>query len=380
MPEDTGWSGFTRRRVSVIAAAIAAVILAGLVYLRPGLPYPVADLTPSAVPTMNGPFSATFDFLTPSLGWSLVVDYSAYNTRFWLFRTDDGAAHWDRQFFGRAVGDRTYLHFFDAQNGFAYAGRSYRTTDGGAHWLILNLPKSFTYVTFASPTNGWAEAFVGGSERLFKTADGGANWTPEAAVPPGAAVLQPLIETQTSPFRAGGEGWLGADHQRVPTVFVTQDGGATWQTLLMTSAGYGYDSPTYGTTVRLLPDGGVVAFVRDENARLLGAFMTSDGGTTWRQVFFPTRLGAAADVSFLDADHWWLFQSGNIYRTDNAGSSWLYVKSSGLPDGWNFAGARAIDQRHAWWTLISSASSVLTALALTFDGGEHWSTVSIPMP
>lgn len=381
MPEDDpGWSGLTRRRLSVIAAAVAAVILTGLVYLRPVLPYPTATVTPDAIPTMSGPFSATFDFLTPSLGWALVVDYSAYNTRFWLFRTDDGAAHWDRQYFGRAIGDRTYLHFFDARNGFAYAGRSYRTIDGGAHWLILDLPKAFTYVTFASPTAGWAEAFAGGAERLYRTTDAGASWRPEAAVPHGAAVLQPLIEMQASPFRANGEGWLGADDQQVPTLFVTHDGGESWQTLLLTSAGAGFSGRSFGTTVRLLADGSVVTFVRDGNARLLGAYMTPDGGATWSPLFFPATVGAADDISFLDSENWWLFHSGSIYRTNNAGSSWQYIKAAGLPDGWNFAGARAIDGRHAWWTLISSAKSVLTALAITFDGGSHWSVVSVPLP
>lgn len=380
MPEDTGWSGFTRRRLSVIAAAGAAVILTGLVYFWPSLSYPTAAVTPNAVPTMSGPFSATFDFLTPNIGWALVVDYSAYSTRFWVFRTDDGAAHWDRQCFGRAVGDRTYLHFFDTKNGFAYAGRSYRTVDGGAHWLILNLPKAFTYVTFASPTEGWAEAYAGGAERLYRTKDGGTSWMPLQEVPRGSAVLQPLIEMQGSPFRANGEGWLGADHQQVPTLFATHDGGASWQTLLLTSAGAGYGSASFGTTVRLLPDGSVVTFIRDANGRLLGAYITPDGGTTWGRVSFPAAIRASEDISFLDSQHWWLFNSGSIYRTDDGGSSWLYVKASGLPDGWTFAGARAIDRRHAWWTLINSTSSVLTALALTFDGGSHWSTVSVPIP
>ncbi len=306
MPQDDpGWSGLTRRRLSVIAAAVAAVILAGVVYVWPTLPYPATDGTsPSAVPTMTGPFSASFDFLTPELGWALVVDYSAYNTRFWLFHTEDGAAHWYRQYFGRAVGDRTYLHFFDARNGFAYAGRSYRTVDGGAHWLILDLPKSFAYVTFASPTNGWAEAFNRGAERLLRTTDAGTSWQPEAPVPPSAAVLQPLVEAQASPFREKGEGWLGSDRQQVPTLYLTQDGGATWQTLLLTSAGTGYSDRSFATTVRLLPDGSVVAFVRDQDARFLGAYITPDVGTTWRPLAFPTTIGAADNISFLDSEHW----------------------------------------------------------------------------
>ena len=381
MPDDDpGWSGLTRQRLSRLAAAIAVVLVAGFIYVKPTLPLPAAAISRSTVPTMAGPFSATFDFLTPALGWALVVDYSAYNTRFWVFRTDDGAAHWDRQYFGKAVGDRTYLHFFDARNGFAYVGRSYRTTDGGAHWLILNLPKSFSYVTFASPTDGWAEAFAGGAERLFRTTDAGLTWTRLEVVPAGSAVLQPLTEAQASPFRAGGEGWLGADHQAVPTLFVTRDGGSSWQTLELTSAGAGYSTSSFATTVRLLPDGNVVTFVRDENARLLGAYLTPDGGATWRLLSFPAIVGVADNISFLDSEHWWMFHAGSIYRTDDAGGSWLYVKASGLPDGWTFAGARAIDQRHAWWTLTSSESSILTALALTFDGGAHWSVVSVPMP
>ena len=377
MPDDTGWSGFTRRRLGVIAAAVAAVGIAGLVYAGPNLTSPAAVVTNAVqVPSMNGPFSATYDFLTPSLGWALIVDYSAYSTRFWLFRTDDGAGHWDRQYFGRAVGDRTYLHFFDENNGFAYAGRSYRTVDGGAHWLIVNVPRNTAYVTFATPNEGWAEAFAAGSKLIYQTSDGGRTWKLKGAAPPQSDVLQPLSENQSSPFLGDGEGWLGAAGQRTPTVFVTQDGGADWQPI---SLGPPSDADSYDTTVRLVGESAVVAFIWNKG-RVLGALLSEDAGATWRDLFIPEPLAVSDDMTFVDSQDWWMFYSGSVYTTDNGGSSWHYVRSSGMPEGWNFAGPRAIDQRHAWWTLVSNAKSTLTALALTFDGGAHWNTVSMPQP
>ena len=87
----------------------------------------------------------------PTTGWALVIDYSAFTTRFFVFHTTDGAAHWYKQYAGKARGDRPYLHFFDALHGFAYAGFSYRTVDGGAHWRVMNVPGSQPYRELRQP-------------------------------------------------------------------------------------------------------------------------------------------------------------------------------------------------------------------------------------
>jgi photosystem II stability/assembly factor-like uncharacterized protein len=369
----------TRQRLIVIIAAVAIIAGAGLWYLRPEAPTTsTAPVVPAAFRTMTGPYSVTYDFITPSLGWALVVDYSTRSTRFFVFRTTDGATHWQKQYVGQAEGDVTHLHFFDARNGFLYAGLAYRTVDGGDHWQRVGAPGPEASVTFASPTRGWAED-TEPSPRLYSTVDAGETWTQVGAAPPSSEELQPFIDGgQTSRFRESGEGWLGAIHQTAPTVFVTADGGATWQAIELFPT-FGADD--YDAMVRLIPGTAVVAFLSDGTGRQLGAFLSLKAGSSWAGLSFPFVDISPDELTFVDADHWWLFHSGWVYTTDDGGRSWLYLHDLAFPgSNWRSDHARAIDQQHAWWALTSTANSEVGALAMTSDGGEHWAIVNAPQP
>jgi photosystem II stability/assembly factor-like uncharacterized protein len=380
MTEDPGSSGRARRAVPLIAASIAVIVVAGVFYIGSVVPSPTATPRPPHIPVMSGPYTATYDFLTPSLGWALVLDYGHFSTtlstNFWVFKTTDGATNWQQQYKGSAQGGQTYLHFFDGQHGFAYAGFSYRTEDGGDHWQTVEVPGSTPYVTFASPTLGWAESSEVGSQRLYVTRDAGLTWTLLPSKRPAASVLQ----IQSSAFRESGEGWLGAGSFADPTVYQTVDGGASWRTITTPLPSAVASGPSYETSVKLVPGGGVLVLVSDETARLLGAFSSSDRGGSWREVAFPVAVKTPDVLSLVDATHWWLLQAGQLYKTTDAGITWVHASPVGLPDGWSLQAARAIDAQHAWWSMVSSASSTLSALAVTKDGGSHWITVNVPQP
>jgi photosystem II stability/assembly factor-like uncharacterized protein len=367
------------RRLAVIGAALATTAVAGIWYANPQAPWLLSQVSVERPSALTGPYTPTYDFITPSTGWALVVDYSALTTRFFVFHTTDGAAHWYKQYVGKARGDRPYLHFFDANHGFAYAGFSYRTVDGGAHWRQIKVPGPQPYVTFASPTDGWAETFKAGSQHLYRTGDGGNTWILAGAAPPSSEELQPLAEVgQSSRFRESGEGWLGAIHQLAPTVFVTADGGATWQPVeLFPTFGTDY----YDTMVRLIPGRAVVAFVSDGMGHQLGALLSLKDGSSWAGLSFPFVDLSPDELTFVDADHWWLFHSGSVYTTDDGGRSWLYLHELAFPGStWRSDHARGIDHQHAWWALTSTANSEVSALVMTSDGGEHWGMVTAPQP
>jgi len=364
----------------MIAAAITVILVAGLIYLRGVAPAPRRELGPATFPMLSGPYSATYDFVTPSLGWALVLNYSAFSTNFWIFRTTDGTNHWQEQYVGKAEGGRTYLHFFDDQHGFAYAGFSYRTVDGGAHWDPVDAPGSLPYITFASATLGWALGFDVGSQHLYMTADGGVTWTRLPTELPASAVLEPIFEIQSSAFRDTGEGWLGAGYLEHPIVYLTLDSGAKWRTMAIPSPQMAPAGLGYLTSVRLVPGGEVVVLVSDSSAHVLGAVFSADRGDSWRAVAFPVAVTTSDQMSFLDANHWWTLRSGQIYKTADAGVSWARVAVSGLPDGWSYEGARVIDAHHAWWAMVSRANSTRSALAMSSDGGGHWRMVNVPTP
>lgn len=365
----------TWRRLSVIVTAVAVIAAAGIWYAKPQLPSLLRPVAVTQPATLTGPFTATYDFLSPTLGWALVVDYSALNTRFFVFHTVDGALHWSKQYVGRARGDQPYLHFFDVNHGFAYAGFSYRTVDGGAHWQQIKVPGSQPYVSFASPTDGWAQSVVGSSQRMYRTVDGGRTWNELGAAPGGSGSVLPVLKPQTATFNSGCDGWMGASGSPA-IVFATADCGATWRPIALLSA----DVPgaRYQTAARLVPGDSVVAFVSDGAGHVLGAFQSSDSGDSWRGVPFPTRVSAPEAVSFTDPQHWWILGGGAIYTSENAGSLWTHVFGSGLPSGWQFDLGGAIDSYHAWGILTLTARPQVAGLALTSDGGAHWELVSAP--
>jgi hypothetical protein len=176
-------------------------------------------------------------------------------------------------------------------------------------------------------------------------------------------------------FRNPRDGWAGTiDTDGTRTVYSSNDGGLTWLPHpLPVSPSLNPPTPpgNLGTDVKLLPGRGVLAVT------LEGAFTSFDGGDTWRVV---VRAPAVPynEVAFEDATHWWAMQQdGDVYKTSDAGQSWVRVAPHRL-DGVRFD-IGIIDSKHAWvrfWDRSAPASG----LALTADGGVHWSYANVPAP
>ena len=193
-------------------------------------------------------------------------------------------------------------------------------------------------------------------------------------------MLGSVFEIQPFAFRESGEGWLGAGYLQSPIVYLTLDGGESWRTIAIPSSPTAAPSPGYLTSARLVPGAGVLVLVSDESAHVLGGFLSPDQGRSWQDVRFPGAVTTSDNFSFVDASHWWLLRHRQVYKTSDAGSTWTLMAVAGLPDGWRYEAARAIDAQHAWWAMVSSARSTRSALAMTSDGGKHWAMVTPPQP
>src|SRR6266550_8651814 len=88
-----------RRAIPLIAAALTVIVVAGLIYLRPGAPTPSVLHAAPPVPILSGQYSVDYDFISPSLGWSVVVQRQGTPT-FRVFATRDGARTWQKRFTG----------------------------------------------------------------------------------------------------------------------------------------------------------------------------------------------------------------------------------------------------------------------------------------
>ncbi len=391
MSEEPLLEARARRAIPLIAAALAVIAVAGLLYMRAGIPTSTA-VTRGAprVPQLAGRYSVSYDFISPTAGWSLVVQQSFVPT-FWIFQTVDGARHWQKQFEGIPQGSPQFIRFFDRQHGFAHAGDLYRTQDGGAHWQKISVPEGTPNVVFASATHGWAVA-VGPDQastaHLYSTLDGGLFWKLlEPASYPSA-----MGSSVNPDFRTDGEGWTGADGSS-PTVYSTRDGGSTWHAIALPIGWPSGVTPTppggkgfpvgYHTSVVLLPGNGVIAQVADYSGAVGRTFTSFDRGQSWRLIVPPPAPTQLSDLSFVDSRHWWASRWDVLFKTSDAGQTWtsVHTVTPDLPGDWTFEAAHVIDAAHAWLRMTSAnRRNGATGLEMTSDGGVHWFAANVPEP
>ncbi|HEY0831089.1 MAG TPA: hypothetical protein VGE99_08095 [Candidatus Dormibacteraeota bacterium] len=388
MYDETGLDARARRAIPLIAAALTVIVVAGLLYLRATAPpAPVTGAPP--VPTLDGRYSAGYDFISPSIGWAIVLQQGA--PTFWIYRTTDGAHSWKKLFGGTlAQAQPPAVKFFDEDHGVFYAGALYRTEDGGGHWSAISLPGATSDFAFASPTRGWAIVFDSSqADHLYSTSDGGLFWHRiDSPLPAGATVWGRGVPMSLD-FRPSGEGWLGAVDSSRPTAYSTVDGGASWNRVAVPippahgapPAGKG-GLLAYNTFVALVPGHGVIAMVSDSFGAT-GAFASSDLGRSWSAISMPPSPAQIGDISFVDARRWWASRYGVIFQTSDAGLTWTEVRqvAPDLLGDWTSGSAHVIDANHAWLVMTSSnRRNPVTALEMTSDGGVHWKAVNPPVP
>jgi photosystem II stability/assembly factor-like uncharacterized protein len=382
-----------------MAGALAAIAVVGLVYLHPHLsaPHSVARVaaTPSP-PLLSQRYLVAYDFLTPAAGWALVEDGAAAAPQFWVFKTTDAAKHWSRQFAGVASSTNAgplKIQFFDRSNGLIALGGTgavYRTGDGGSHWTSVTMPAfSYSSLLFSDRLHGWVLGTVLSPDprtidsQFFSTSDAGDHWI--ALPSPPAWQLAGKGGISNFAFRSPTEGWMGAGTPNRATVYSTIDAGITWQAHPMPVAASigGFpdgSAPLVGTSVYLLPGGGVLAVADDLNAGPVG--LTSlDGGSTWRRLPPPPGSTTYGDFVFQDASHWWTMRYGALFRSSDAGRSWKQVALQ--LDEWDYR-PQVIDSKHAWAQLVATFPNTSlaqgTGLATTSDGGLHWTPANVPKP
>jgi photosystem II stability/assembly factor-like uncharacterized protein len=74
---------------------------------------------------------------------------------------------------------------------------------------------------------------------------------------------------------------------------------------------------------------------------------------------------------------------GDLYKSSDAGQTWTHVALQ--LDSWEYF-PQPLDAQHAWAQLMvigplpSDMFHRLTGLAMTSDGGVHWTRVRVPHP
>ena len=375
VPESAFSEKLSRRRLraaALVAFAVLVVAATSVAFLHsPLAPKPPAQ-PPTVSPLLTTENSVTYDFVTPALGWAAVhvAPPSATEGKVEVFRTVDGAKHWQLQL----QGNISLLEFIPlsvqlfSKSGFMAVGGPvqlvYRTTDGGSHWSPLRLPPSprIDDVAFSDASRGWllASSTSSGSQalNLFATHDAGTSWQ---------RLPDPPIDANNLSLRRPNDAWLGSIGHERPHIYTSSDVGQSWQRHDLPGS---WDAAVGPIEVveQLLPVTGVLAFVLCQCANPSPTPLTSfDGGITWSDVHLP-----AGNVAYQDARNWWAIDGKLLFKSPDAGKTWVQI-SDKLPD-WQSV-PYVLDAKHAWAMLFDGNGF---GLGLTSDGGLHWARAAVP--
>ncbi len=177
------------------------------------------------------------------------------------------------------------------------------------------------------PNSIWVGSVSGG---IWKTTDGGTNWSPQADFMANLAVSCMVIDpSNPNTLYAGtGEGFFNIDAQRGAGIFKTTDGGVTWSQLASTTNGNFF----FVNRLAIHPTNPQILLA----ATQIGIFRTTNGGTSWTRVF----NGEILDVQLNPVDGSTAVAGGRnsraIYSNDG-GQNWLpatgFASTSGFIDG-----------------------------------------------
>jgi photosystem II stability/assembly factor-like uncharacterized protein len=249
------------------------------------------------------------------------------------------------------------------------------TINGGRTWqsaaLSITIPDGVSSMSFINDQDGWAEAELGGAAgndlvEIFRTTDGGKSWAAVSRTPYGSQDNIPA----TFPFSGhktgltfinASTGWATG-----PWLYVTRDGGATWQQqTLHTTPDQTFAPPTFFTTHDgILPAG----------SRL---FITHNSGTTWQSRPLPPESSSLL-ITFTDMQHGLVAVSSGttLYHTSDGGAHWAKITPRVTTSISAFAQLDFVSTGIGW-ALGNTPDGASELLLKTTDGGRTWTRIPL---
>lgn len=351
----------------VVLSAVLVLLVGVSICIMPGPGSGAAMASPSTgwenqTPVGEGDSLYAVDAVNGDVAWAV----GASGT---ILKTTDGGGTWVEQDSGFTS---AYVHLgcvsaVDAE--IAWVGGTDRadnsgvllkTTDGGNNWVLqedalsaLKIPKNLSLVisdisaldadtvllSINYISTGYAPFGYSYDAKVWRTDDGGASWVMKLSTTYPSEINGIYAVDDQVAWAAGGGNQLMYPY---PAIFVTSNGGSTWEYRYMDF----FSDPKYRMrdvwAVDALNGWAVYGMVPTPDG---GVKKTSDGGMTW--LTQPCEAGVLpAALSAVDINTLWVVgSSGKIYKTIDGGATWI-TQDSGVADRLN--GVCAVDIDTAW--------------------------------
>ena len=249
-----------------------------------------------------------------------------------IFRSVNGGKTWVASYIDTAYthASPASLQFVDSRNGWAVVGPQppwltpqsegalYRTADGGRSWQKVTnnatgLPTALD-IRFLDSRRGWA---VGPKRNsLWITEDGGATWREQQVESTAYAAdwgrfTAPTFLTADEGYLTAGGGYIEGGRLGRKELYWTNDAGRTWE---KRSEWDGERRPVF-----LTPEAGYIWEYETRSVK-----WTHDGGRTWEARVWENNQAGVEDVHFIDEQHGYALQ-GRIWRTTDSAATWTEV-------------------------------------------------------
>ncbi|MBS1515474.1 MAG: T9SS type A sorting domain-containing protein [Bacteroidetes bacterium] len=260
-----------------------------------------------------------------------------------IFKTTDGAVTWTTQ--KPEVNNYTGISFINSNTGFIFTKSSLhilKTTNCGVNWSFIPTPfNGSNKGCFINEMTGYAAGSL-----VWKTTDGGANWSISASAGIGG-YNKVFFKNELTGFALANNGYF----------VITTDGGSYWATA---------DISANSDSMMSISFSGSTGFLCSHQGAI---YKTTAPPFSWRTLqTFVTRNDLTA-VKFLNPQTGWTSgANGTLLKSTNGGINWFNITTQTTSKIYSFF---FLNENTGW---IGCNGSLLKK---TTNGGNNWITETI---